>query len=67
MLTFKGIVTNSEPNTTGTSGVLPTGESFLDNSMALFPDEPFPDYDWAANFDFTDLDWPPNSFPGTLA
>lgn len=67
MLTSKDIVTNGNSNAAGSSEIPPTGEPFLDSSMALFPDEPFPDYDWAANFDFSDLDWPPNSFPGTLA
>lgn len=34
--------------------------------LLAFPEEPFPDYDWAANLDFTDVTWTPNTFTGTL-
>jgi len=36
------------------------------NDMMIFPDEPFPDYDWAANFDFAELNWTPRTFTGNL-
>jgi hypothetical protein len=45
---------------------LGTDSSHSMTDMMVFPDEPFPDYDWAANFDFADFNWTPNTFTGTL-
>lgn len=34
------------------------------NDMLILPGDPFPDFEWAANFDFTNLDWAQNTFDG---
>ncbi|SPO07050.1 uncharacterized protein DNG_09744 [Cephalotrichum gorgonifer] len=63
----EGIETNGGLHTPGSAGGLPTDESLLNNNIVIFADETFPDYDWAANFDFSGLNWPQDSFPGPLA
>ncbi len=32
----------------------------------FFQVDQFPDFDWAANFDFNGLDWTANTFNGTM-
>ena len=32
------------------------------NDMLILPGDPFPDFEWAANFDFTNLNWGPTTF-----
>lgn len=34
--------------------------------MPIFPDGPFPDFDWAANFDLSNINWSPSAFNGTI-
>ena len=34
------------------------------NEVLMLPGDQFPDFEWAANFDFTNLNWTPTTFNG---